>query len=415
MERTSRGRSDRIDPMQYDIVKRFRQMSKSKQRRLLDRFKRDQPPTNRLHENISTFRKYGTLTWYRVGDEPPVDPNTATEEQVNDRILFYLNDYLVYETSRQILHRRFCEDFEEWTTATWLKAAKPLRSRLKAELEHRGLTLNEKCKENSDKLADIITRGYETSGETDWGSIMSDDPETAAQPQKHHPTTMLMQTPKCVYQHQPLYRHSNKDTPKRPIKRQHECMPQPRSKRILQYLPMIPKSYRRDITGTTLPPLHTSASTEAQNIDRKALSDSSHTMTITILGSHNNSNDNTAQVTDIRLTTETATTENHHSPIGTTPQAMKTRPIHEPWRQPHFYSVPHGYYPQHPYPYPHHPPPREYVHGPSPQEQQEQARRSNPPRFTQRQGIPKITPSPSSSAKQRQSSAADSGIPTPGN
>ncbi|KAG6258897.1 hypothetical protein E4U24_000375, partial [Claviceps purpurea] len=43
---------------------------------------------------------------------------------------------------------------------------------------------------------------------------------------------MLMQTPKCVYQHQLLYRHSNKDTPKRPIKRQHECMPQPRSKRI---------------------------------------------------------------------------------------------------------------------------------------------------------------------------------------
>ncbi|KAG6277976.1 hypothetical protein E4U47_006379 [Claviceps purpurea] len=121
MERTSRGRSDRIDPMQYDIVKRFRQMSKSKQRRLLDRFKRDQPPTNQLHENISTFRKYGTLTWYRVGDEPPVDPNTATEEQVNDRILFYLNDYLVYETSRQILHRRFCEDFEGWTTAAWLK------------------------------------------------------------------------------------------------------------------------------------------------------------------------------------------------------------------------------------------------------------------------------------------------------
>ncbi|KAG6283351.1 hypothetical protein E4U46_007800, partial [Claviceps purpurea] len=67
--------------MQYDIVKRFRQMSKSKQRRLLDRFKRDQPPTNQLHENISTFRKYGTLTWYRVEDEPPVDPNTATEEQ----------------------------------------------------------------------------------------------------------------------------------------------------------------------------------------------------------------------------------------------------------------------------------------------------------------------------------------------
>ncbi|KAG5919954.1 hypothetical protein E4U61_000352 [Claviceps capensis] len=156
MERTPPGRPSHIDTLQYEIFDRLKQLPKSRQRRIADKIKHGQTSTNKLHEDISTFRKYGTLTWYRVEDEPPADPNTATEEQLNNLILFYLNDYLVYGTEGQILQRRFYEDFKGWTTATWLKVAKSLRTKLKTELEYRGLTLNKQCKENSDKLADII-------------------------------------------------------------------------------------------------------------------------------------------------------------------------------------------------------------------------------------------------------------------
>ncbi|KAG5927647.1 hypothetical protein E4U60_007974, partial [Claviceps pazoutovae] len=201
MERTPPGRPSHIDTLQSEIFDRLKQLPKSKQRRIADKIKRGPTSMIKLHEDISTFRKYGTLTWHRVEDEPPADPNTATEEQLNNRILFYLNEYLVYGTEGKILQRRFCEDFEGWTTTTWLKVAKSLRTRLKTELEYRGLTLNKQCKENSDKLADIIARGYETSGETDWGSITSDDPKTPVEKGKQPVYNIAGPAPKTISDH----------------------------------------------------------------------------------------------------------------------------------------------------------------------------------------------------------------------
>ncbi|KAG6101959.1 hypothetical protein E4U31_003498 [Claviceps sp. LM219 group G6] len=97
----------------------------------------------------------------------------ATVAELQDQILFYLNEYMVHKTEGRILHRRFCKDFEGWTRPIWSKVSTPLRTKLRNELENRGVVFNNKFKEISDKLTNLIELGYQTSGETDYGSIIS--------------------------------------------------------------------------------------------------------------------------------------------------------------------------------------------------------------------------------------------------
>ncbi|KAG5994705.1 hypothetical protein E4U52_000828 [Claviceps spartinae] len=80
---------------------------------------------------------------------------------------------MVHKTEGRILHRRFCKDFEGWTRPIWSKVSTPLRTKLRNELENRGVVFSNKFKEISDKLTNLIELGYQTSGETDYGSIIS--------------------------------------------------------------------------------------------------------------------------------------------------------------------------------------------------------------------------------------------------
>ncbi|KAG5912712.1 hypothetical protein E4U61_008033 [Claviceps capensis] len=112
-----------------------------------------------IHVNLTTFRKYGTAEWDLVDERPPVDPNGATEEELQDRVLCYLNEYLTCDVTGQYLHRRFCEDFEGWTTSTWSRVSKPLRLKLRNELESLGLIFNADLANVSEKLAEHLARG----------------------------------------------------------------------------------------------------------------------------------------------------------------------------------------------------------------------------------------------------------------
>ncbi|KAG6277210.1 hypothetical protein E4U46_001078, partial [Claviceps purpurea] len=75
--------------------------------------------TDEVHPNLESSRKYGTANWGHEEGKPIAKPNTATVAELQDQILFYLNEYLVHETKGRILHRRFCEDFEGWTRPIW--------------------------------------------------------------------------------------------------------------------------------------------------------------------------------------------------------------------------------------------------------------------------------------------------------
>ncbi|KAG6152863.1 hypothetical protein E4U37_003444, partial [Claviceps purpurea] len=55
----------------------------------------------------------------------------------------------------------------------WSKVSTPLRTKLRNELENHGVVFSNKFKEISDKLTNLIELGYQTSGETDYGTITS--------------------------------------------------------------------------------------------------------------------------------------------------------------------------------------------------------------------------------------------------
>ncbi|KAG6183502.1 hypothetical protein E4U36_002642 [Claviceps purpurea] len=110
--------------------------------------------TDEVHPNLELSRKYGTANWRHDEGKPIAKPNTATVAELQDQILFYLNEYMVHKTKGRILHRRFCEDFEGWTRPIWSKVSTPLRTKLRNELENRGVVFSNEFEEESDEASE---------------------------------------------------------------------------------------------------------------------------------------------------------------------------------------------------------------------------------------------------------------------
>ncbi|KAG6310723.1 hypothetical protein E4U22_003105 [Claviceps purpurea] len=108
---------------------------------------------------IADYLRYGTSDWHRVDEFPPVDPDEAQEEDIQDRVLFYLNEYLVHKVQGRVLRRRFREDFEGWTKPTWSRVSEPLRTKLRHELETYGLIFNPNLSLVPDMLAEYVEQG----------------------------------------------------------------------------------------------------------------------------------------------------------------------------------------------------------------------------------------------------------------
>ncbi|KAG6224873.1 hypothetical protein E4U26_003449 [Claviceps purpurea] len=108
---------------------------------------------------IADYLEYGTSDWHRVDEFPPVDPDEAQEEDIQDRVLFYLNEYLVHKVQGRVLRRRFREDFEGWTKPTWSRVNEPLRTKLRHELETYGLIFNPNLSLVPDMLAEYVEQG----------------------------------------------------------------------------------------------------------------------------------------------------------------------------------------------------------------------------------------------------------------
>ncbi|KAG6183501.1 hypothetical protein E4U36_002641 [Claviceps purpurea] len=51
--------------------------------------------TDEVHPNLELSRKYGTANWRHDEGKPIAKPNTATVAELQDQILFYLNEYSV--------------------------------------------------------------------------------------------------------------------------------------------------------------------------------------------------------------------------------------------------------------------------------------------------------------------------------
>ncbi|KAG6227840.1 hypothetical protein E4U26_001437 [Claviceps purpurea] len=110
--------------------------------------------TDEVHPNLELSRKYGTANWRHDEGKPIAKPNTATVAELQDQILFYLNEYMAHKTKGRIFHRRFCEDFDGWTRPIWSKVSTPLRTKLRNELENRGVVFSNEFEEESDEASE---------------------------------------------------------------------------------------------------------------------------------------------------------------------------------------------------------------------------------------------------------------------
>ncbi|KAG6091918.1 hypothetical protein E4U31_007079 [Claviceps sp. LM219 group G6] len=110
----------------------------------------------KMHADLANLRKDGTTNWHRVDDYRPVDPDYAMEEKLNDRILFYLDDYLIHNIKRPVLHRQVCEDFQRWTKPVWSRANKKLRTKLRNMMETHDVFFNAHMHLVPEMLAEFV-------------------------------------------------------------------------------------------------------------------------------------------------------------------------------------------------------------------------------------------------------------------
>lgn len=78
---------------------------------------------------------------------------------MNDRILFYLDDYLIHNIKGRVLHRQVCEDFQRWTKPVWSRANKKLRTKLRNMMETHDVFFKAHVHLVPDLLAELVEQG----------------------------------------------------------------------------------------------------------------------------------------------------------------------------------------------------------------------------------------------------------------
>ncbi|KAG6235169.1 hypothetical protein E4U23_000816, partial [Claviceps purpurea] len=96
-----------------------------------------------IHPTLRTVEKYASRSWY-YSDDIPLNLKTATQTDLNDRVICLLNGYLEDEISNNILHRLVCEDFQEWDKAIWDRVHKEVRTKLFNVLRDNGVPIPRK-------------------------------------------------------------------------------------------------------------------------------------------------------------------------------------------------------------------------------------------------------------------------------
>ncbi|KAG6093047.1 hypothetical protein E4U14_000472, partial [Claviceps sp. LM454 group G7] len=87
----------------------------------------DESPS--IHPTLRTVEKYVSRLWY-YSDDISLNLETATQTELNDRVICLLNTNLKDEISHNTLRRRVCQDFETWDKAIWDRVHKEVRTKL---------------------------------------------------------------------------------------------------------------------------------------------------------------------------------------------------------------------------------------------------------------------------------------------
>ncbi|KAG5923290.1 hypothetical protein E4U61_003798 [Claviceps capensis] len=125
----------------------------------------DDDESHPIHPTLKTVEKYVSERWHD-SDDTVLDLRTATQTDLNDQVICFLNQYLEDEIANNILRRRVCQDFQTWDKDTWNRVHKEVRTKFRNTLRDNGVHVAV-LESVANGLAHMIQRGYQTSGETE--------------------------------------------------------------------------------------------------------------------------------------------------------------------------------------------------------------------------------------------------------
>ncbi|KAG6051926.1 hypothetical protein E4U39_006448 [Claviceps sp. Clav50 group G5] len=97
----------------------------------------ERPKKETLPKHLKKFASHISTNW--TDYEEDIDQYTATNVDVNNRIVWAYDYYVVEEKKGEALLRMFCEDFAYWSFETWETATAKVRQEMRDLLEEKGI------------------------------------------------------------------------------------------------------------------------------------------------------------------------------------------------------------------------------------------------------------------------------------
>lgn len=93
----------------------------------------ERPKKESLPKHLKKFASHISTNWNDY--EEDIDQQTATNVDINNRIVWAYDYYVVEEKKGGTLLRMFCEDFVHWSFETWERATAKVRQEMRDLLE----------------------------------------------------------------------------------------------------------------------------------------------------------------------------------------------------------------------------------------------------------------------------------------
>ncbi|KAG6135104.1 hypothetical protein E4U38_002000, partial [Claviceps purpurea] len=153
-----------------------------------------------IHPTLRTVEKYVSRSWY-YSDDIPLNLGTATQTELNDRVICLLNQDLEDEVSHNTLY-----DFEMWDKAIWDRVHKEVRMMFRKVLSDNGVLVDENLIEGEDDTTDPSEEDYAanlpelaSADRTDVGPLLDKTSSDSDKKEEKLPEEPASARPECVH------------------------------------------------------------------------------------------------------------------------------------------------------------------------------------------------------------------------
>ncbi|KAG6088576.1 hypothetical protein E4U31_008379 [Claviceps sp. LM219 group G6] len=94
-----------------------------------------------LNPHLKCFESYISQDWYESEDEY-LNLKEASTIQLNDRVIYFLHQYLEDETVGKRLYRNACADFTDWDASVWTRVHPEVGRKFRKVMIDRGIMMS---------------------------------------------------------------------------------------------------------------------------------------------------------------------------------------------------------------------------------------------------------------------------------